>query len=70
MAEATADSGRQPLAPRYVSVADLATYASVHVNTVRRLIKSGQLPAHRVGGRVLVDLAEFDRWMQARRIAG
>jgi excisionase family DNA binding protein len=50
------------LFPRLLSVAMVATHLGVSTKTVRRLIKDGLLPSHRVGRQTRVsetDLAVF-----------
>lgn len=39
------------MAPRFLTIADVAEQLSVSVSQVRALIKSGDLPAIQVGGR-------------------
>lgn len=39
------------MAPRFLTIADVAEQLSVSVSQVRALIKSGELPAIQVGGR-------------------
>jgi excisionase family DNA binding protein len=36
-------------------------------NVFLRLVRSGELPAHRVGKRVLVEVAVFDTWLASKR---
>ena len=48
--------------PRLLSVGTVATHLCVSSKTVRRLIKDGQLPSHRIRGQIRVsetDLALF-----------
>jgi excisionase family DNA binding protein len=46
-----------------LNVSDLAHYFRVHKMTVYRLIKSGELPAFKVGGKYWrVKLEVVDRW--------
>jgi len=46
-----------------LNVSDLAHYLRVHKMTVYRLIKSGELPAFKVGGKYWrVKLEVVDRW--------
>lgn len=50
---------------RLVPLAQAAGYAGVCVRTLRRRIAEGQLPAYRVGPRLIrVDLAELDAMFQ------
>ena len=39
--------------PNYVSIGGAATYLGVSEATIRRLIASGEIPAHRVGQRLI-----------------
>jgi excisionase family DNA binding protein len=51
-----------------VSVADAAAYATVKVGTLRRWIADGDLPAYRVGPRMLrIDLDDIDALIQPIR---
>jgi excisionase family DNA binding protein len=45
-----------------LSPADVAARCGVHVETVRRAIRSGQLPALKVGSRFRIDPADINRW--------
>jgi excisionase family DNA binding protein len=48
--------------PRLLSVTMVATHLGVSTKTVRRLVKDGQLPSHRVGRQIRIsetDLALF-----------
>jgi excisionase family DNA binding protein len=47
--------------PAWLTVDGSATYASLSTKSIRRLISSGKLTAHRpVRGRVLIDRDELD----------
>jgi len=37
----------------YVSIKDAATMLTVHPNTVRNMIKSGELKAYRIGNKII-----------------
>jgi excisionase family DNA binding protein len=51
----------QSTAPRYVSIASAAEYASVSQKTVRRWIAEGRIQGFRLGRRIVrVDLTEVD----------
>jgi excisionase family DNA binding protein len=45
-----------------LTVKDLALYLKVHPSTVYRLLKSGQLPAFKVGSDWRFNFKEIDRW--------
>jgi excisionase family DNA binding protein len=56
-------------APRveYLSLADLAVYASVCVNTLKSWIARG-MPHYKVGAVIRVKRTEFDAWMMQFRV--
>lgn len=54
-------------APPALSVQDVAARLSVSPAAVRDWIKSGLLPARRVGKLFRVDLREFECWLDAQR---
>ena len=45
-----------------LTVRDLSNYLRVHPTTVYRLLKTGQLPAFRVGSDWRFNIEEIDRW--------
>ena len=46
---------------RWVSLNEAADYIGVHFRTLRRMIREGQIPAHRVGNRIIrLNLNEVD----------
>ena len=51
--------------PAYVSIRSLATYSGLSVRTLRTYLVHPlhPLPCFRVGGKVLVRLADFDAWV-------
>ena len=52
--------------PEYLSLTDLAAYASVSKNTLKMWVTCG-MPVYRVGRCVRVKRSEFDQWMQQFR---
>ncbi len=54
------------LEPEYLSLTDLAAYASVSKNTLKKWLTYG-MQIYRVGRCVRVKRAEFDLWMQQFR---
>lgn len=50
---------------RYVRLSELARYSSLSVRTLERLIDDPvhPLPAHRVKGRRVVKLSDYDAWL-------
>ena len=45
-----------------LTVRDLSNYLRIHPSTVYRLLKTGQLPAFRVGSDWRFNREEIDRW--------
>ena len=50
------------IAPAVMTVNDLARYLKVHPSTVYRLLRTGQLPAFKVGSDWRFNVEEVDRW--------
>lgn len=50
-----------PIAATWITIAQAADLMSVSTKTVRRLISRGQLPARRIGSRMIrIDAADLD----------
>ena len=49
-----------------LTVRDLSTYLKVHQSTIYRLLKTGQLPAFKVGSDWRFNVEEIDRWRVER----
>jgi excisionase family DNA binding protein len=49
-----------------LTVRDLSNYLRVHPSTIYRLLKTGQLPAFRVGSDWRFNIEEIDRWRVER----
>jgi len=49
-----------PVSPAVASVSDTARFLGVHPNTVLNLIRKGEIPATRVGRRLLIPLVWLD----------
>jgi excisionase family DNA binding protein len=54
------------ITPAYLSLADLAAYASVSKNTLKKWMGCG-MPVYRVGRCVRFKRSEFDQWIQQFR---
>ena len=59
-------SKRTSINPRLISVAEAAVYFSVSHWTIRDLIASGELPAVRIGRRLLLKKEDVDQFIEAR----
>ena len=55
------------LQPKYYTVEQLAKYSNLSVPTIRRYIRYEGLPHFRINRRILINLDEFDQWMEQRR---
>jgi excisionase family DNA binding protein len=53
----------------FVAIADVAARLDVCERTVRRWIKAGALPVHRIGGLVRISEADFATFLALRREA-
>jgi len=56
--------------PQLLSIAETADRLGVSPKTVRRQIAAGDLPAHRIGRRVLIDPRDLDLFLFDRRLSG
>ena len=52
---------------RFLSIGGVAECLDVSMRTVRRWIKAGSLPVHRVGGLVRISEADFAAFLALRR---
>lgn len=50
-----------------VTVRELSDYLRVHPSTVYRLVKTGNLPAFRVGDSLRFNLKEIEEWLEQSR---
>jgi excisionase family DNA binding protein len=46
-----------------LTVSDLCDYLKVHPSTIYRLLKTGQLPAFRIGSDWRFNVEHIDRWL-------
>ncbi|MCG7597842.1 helix-turn-helix domain-containing protein [Mycobacterium sp. PSTR-4-N] len=61
-------SQRRNPAPAYFGIPDAAAYLGVEHKTVRRLITSGELPAYRLGKRLIkIKVADLDALLTPMR---
>jgi excisionase family DNA binding protein len=60
---------RQPAGRQFFAMAAIAQQLDVSPRTVHRLIKSGELVAHRFGGSVRVSEVDLKQFLVARRDA-
>ena len=57
----------QQTTPRLVSLLDAATYLGISYWTVRELINREELPAVRIGRRVMLDVDDLDGFIEANK---
>jgi excisionase family DNA binding protein len=57
---------RNQVTPEYLSLADLAIYASVGKNTLKKWLKNG-MPFYQVNRCIRVRVDEFNEWMSRFR---
>ena len=53
----------------FLTTAELLDYLQVHLQTVHRLIKAGQIPPVRVGREWLFRKRDIDGWLESNREA-
>ncbi len=53
--------------PYAMQLGDLRTYGGIGKTRLRKYIKSGELPAYRVGGTYLVVLDDFRKFLEQHR---
>lgn len=53
---------------QYFDLRGLSVYSALAVGTLRDHIKSGDLPAFKVKGKILVKRSEFDTWIEGYRL--
>lgn len=60
----------QMVVPVFFSVRQLADRLSLSTKTIRRLIDSGELPVHRIGGQLRIAENDAARFVAKRRQVG
>lgn len=56
------------LKDRFFDLKGLEVYCSLKVPTLRDHIRSGDLPAFKVKGKILIKKSEFDHWIESFRL--
>jgi excisionase family DNA binding protein len=62
------DSNHAKSLQRLLSISEVADSCGVSGSTVRRLIRSGRLPALRVGGQIRVEARDLERFFAASHL--
>ncbi|HAX81295.1 MAG TPA: hypothetical protein DCY40_01850 [Actinobacteria bacterium] len=60
---------RVELAKEWLSVADICEYMGVSTFVVTRVLRTGELPAVKMGREWRVSRADFEDWLNAQRLA-
>lgn len=60
-------TGQRPALPQLLSLDKVADHLDVSVKTVRRAIKRGELPVHRIGGQDRVSDWDLAAYIALRR---
>jgi len=60
-------SSENPGPSKILTVAEVAEYLRVHRSTIYRLLKSGGIPAFRVGSDWRFNSEAIDRWLQSQQ---
>ncbi len=56
--------------PKPLSLSDASLQLGVSTKTVRKLVRSGQLPHYKFGKLYKIDQADLDQWKSERRRGG
>ncbi len=51
----------------YISPEEVAQKAHLHVDTVKRLLRRGEMPGYKIGNQWRIKLSELDAWLQERK---
>lgn len=55
-------------AQRWLTVADVAEHLEINAQTARRMMRRGDIPAHKIGGEYKVWKEEYAEWLEAQRV--
>jgi len=56
------------LRDQYFDLKGLSTFSAMAVSTLRNFIRTGNLPAYKVHGKILIKRSEFDAWINTFKI--
>jgi hypothetical protein len=56
------------LKDRLFDLRGLSVYSTLGVSTLRDHIRKDGLPCFKIGGKILVKLSEFDKWLEGYRL--
>jgi len=52
---------------RYFSISEASEYLTITRVTLYRLVKQGEIPSYKIGGRRIFDKIELDKWVHSKR---
>jgi excisionase family DNA binding protein len=52
---------------RYFSISETSEYLTITRVTLYRLVKQGEIPSYKIGGRRIFDKIELDKWVHSKR---
>ena len=61
----TVARAQEPHKPLAFSIEQAAAALGVHPNTVKKYLKSGELPSRRLGDRWLIPISALEDWLRA-----
>lgn len=59
---------RDGRAQRWLTVADVAEHLEINAQTARRMMRRGDIPAHKIGGEYKVRVEEYAEWLEQQRV--
>ena len=67
MSELVSTKNKSTLLPEYLSLSELAIYASASRNTLKKWLRDFNMPHYRIGRCIRVRKSEFDVWVKQFR---
>ena len=67
MSELVSTKNKSTLLPEYLSLSELAVYASASRNTLKKWLRDFNMPHYRIGRCIRVRKSEFDVWVKQFR---
>jgi len=61
-------NGEEDMAKKFITVKRFAEILNMDHQTIRRKIKAGEIPAYKIGGKVLLKREEIDKWIESQKI--
>lgn len=54
---------------KWLSIVDVAEELERNEQVVRRWMKAGKMPAHKIGGEYRIRREEFEEWLESQRVS-